>query len=286
MDVVYVVGPQKRTDELRYSLRSLAAHVPHDRVWIVGHKPRWVRGVEHIPRGQFSTKWLNSTANLRAACEHPDVADEFVYMNDDFFIMRPLEETPVLHRGPVADVAARTPLSRYRAGMMATARVLRSQGVEEPLSYEMHVPLVVDKAKMLNALNLPEARSIPVLHKRTLYGNLAGIGGEQAPDVKVQSASQEPPEDPLFLSTNSGAFTDGPVGQLIREAFPDPCRYEDGYTPTCDVQADTEPAALLVARPGARDSKPAWVDYAVAHGVDRVVAEQMTKPELQKIGDD
>ncbi|WP_435109396.1 hypothetical protein [Nocardiopsis synnemataformans] len=303
MDVVYVVGPQKRSDELRYSLRALAAHVPHDRVWIVGHMPRWVQGVRHIPRAQFSTKWANSTGNMRVACSHPEVSDSFIYMNDDFFTMRPLEEIPVLHRGPVADVAARTPHSRYREGMLATARALRALGVAEPLSYELHVPMVVDKARMLDALSRPQVRGIPVVHKRTLYGNLAQVGGEQAADVKVHSASQAAPsDDPLFISTNPGAFTDGPVGRLIREAFPTPCRYEDGYTPPPDPRPEdtpeeteqtpepdappTEPPpeAVPSRRPMARASRAAWVDYAVDQGHDREAAEALTKAQLQQIG--
>ncbi|WP_117198973.1 hypothetical protein [Nocardiopsis sp. TNDT3] len=304
MDVVYVVGPQKRSEELRYSLRALAAHVPHDRVWIVGHMPRWVQGVRHIPRAQFSTKWANSTANMRAACGHPEVSDEFIYMNDDFFTMRPVDQIPVLHRGPVADVAARTPHSRYRAGMLATARALHALGVAEPLSYELHVPMVVDKARMLDALSRPQVRGIPVVHKRTLYGNLAGIGGEQVADVKVHSASQAAPSgDPLFISTNPGAFTDGPVGRLIRAALPDPCRYEDDYEPLPDPgpeddQEETEqapepedappaespPEAAPPGRPMARASKAAWVDYAVDQGHDREAAEALTKAELQQIG--
>jgi len=294
MDVVYVVGPQKRSDELRFSLRALAAHVPHDRVWIVGHMPRWARGVEHIPRAQFSTKYQNSTANLRAACEHSKVSDEFVYMNDDFFTMRPVDQIPVLHRGPVAEVAARTPDGKYKRGALATARALRALGVAEPLSYELHIPMVIDKAKMLDALGRPQVRGIPVVHKRTLYGNLAGIDGEQAADVKVHSASQTAPgDDPLFISTNSGAFTDGPVGRLIREAFPDPCRYEDGYTPPSDPEPEDDqeetapgppPEAAPPSRPMVRASRAAWVDYAVDQGLDREAAEALTKAELQQIG--
>ena len=47
MDAVYYVRPGDRNDELRYSLRSLA-NLPHDRVWIVGHTPPWVTGIESI----------------------------------------------------------------------------------------------------------------------------------------------------------------------------------------------------------------------------------------------
>src|SRR5690606_40327004 len=56
--------------------------------------------------------------------------------------------------------------------------------------------LVVDKARMLEVLNLPQARRIPVLHKRTLYGNLTGVGGEQWQDVKIASRTGDLPPGP------------------------------------------------------------------------------------------
>lgn len=281
LDAVYVVGPQKRSEELRYSLRSLAAHIPHRRVWIVGHKPRWVRNVHHIPRAQFSSKWTNSTENLRAACSHPDVSDRFIYMNDDFFALAPVPGIPVAHRGPVAEVIARTPMGRYRAGAAATMRLLQTLGIKEPLSYELHIPMVVDKARMLEVLNLPQARRIPVLHKRTLYGNLTGVGGEQWQDVKIASRTGDLPPGP-WVSTTPESFTNGLVGRRIRAALPDVCRYEDSWQPAeepVDVQEDAPPA-----RPAARDPKAVWVDWAVRHGVDRDAAEAMTKAELQQIG--
>jgi hypothetical protein len=48
-DVVYVVRPGNRNEELRYSLRSIAAHLPHRRVWLAGFCPSWVRNISFIP---------------------------------------------------------------------------------------------------------------------------------------------------------------------------------------------------------------------------------------------
>ena len=225
-DVVYVVRRGHTNEELRHSLRSLA-NLPHRRVWIAGFIPRWVRGVGRIPVAQKRSKYLNSTANLRAALEHPQIADEFLLFNDDFFVMRPLTEMPILHRGPiqpVIDLYRRIDNGPYVRGMEQTRDLLVELGHPDPLSYELHVPLPVRREAMLEALDL--GRRIQVLHKRTLYGNLARLGGTRSPDVKVASAGAVGYQDWPFISTLDWVFDQEPVGSFIRDRFPEPSPYE------------------------------------------------------------
>ena len=51
MDIVYVVGENERNESLKYSLRSLK-NIPHDDVYIIGHKPAWVKNVKYVNRIQ------------------------------------------------------------------------------------------------------------------------------------------------------------------------------------------------------------------------------------------
>lgn len=298
--VVYVVGPGDRNEELRFSLRSLAAHLPHTRVWIAGHRPAWVSDdVGHIPVAQSLTRFQNSTANMRAACEHPEVggeAGEFVYFNDDFFVMAPLENgVPLLHRGPLPEVIGATRSSLYRRGAQSTLHLMRRLGMEDDgplLSYELHAPLVVHKASMLKALDL--GRGLPVLHKRTLYGNLIRLGGDQVEDVKVKTLTDPGPAG-VFVSTTDATFAHGKVGERIRAAFPDPCRYERGHTPPADEPKQPAPVAAVEeaepahtppeepaeagpVRPSPRAPKADWVAYADAQ--DPGDHSEMTKAEL------
>lgn len=39
MDLVYIVKNSEVNEDLRYSLRSVAKFVPHNKIWIVGYKP-------------------------------------------------------------------------------------------------------------------------------------------------------------------------------------------------------------------------------------------------------
>ncbi|MFM9590706.1 hypothetical protein ACKI16_29390 [Streptomyces scabiei] len=216
--------------QLRYALRSWVAHLPHRRVWAVGHRPAWLTdGIGHIPTAQAGTKWGNTTLAIRAACLHPEVSDPFLWCNDDFFVMQPLPGgMPVLHRGLAADVedACRGRVSSaYLGGMRETRAALEGMGYPMPVSYELHAPLPVGKVGMLGALaRVPAADG---MHKRTAYGVLAEIGGEQMDDVKISHRGPRGygPGD-VFLSTTADSFTHGRVGEFIRAAFPLPSSYE------------------------------------------------------------
>ncbi|MFI7020969.1 hypothetical protein [Streptomyces sp. NPDC050164] len=108
----------------------------------------------HIPTRQTGTKYQNTTVAMRAACEHPEISETFLFANDDMFVMERLDAMPVLHRGPVREVeaycAART-CGQYLRGMRETRDLLVDHGFPDPLSYELHVALPVAKAGMLKA---------------------------------------------------------------------------------------------------------------------------------------
>lgn len=228
-DVVYIVGPNTAGGELRHSLRSLE-NVEHGDVWIVGELPAWARNVNHIPTRQTESRFRNSTANLRAACEHPDVPQLFTFWNDDFYALRPTH-VPNWHRGEVTDVRRVNPnrirrQARHADGLAATAWLLRRWGHDKILNYELHVPLVVNAELMLEALDAAAPANIEALHKRTLYGNLVELGGRKHDDVKIADHRRTFPTGAHWGSTHDGSFSRGRVGQQLREMFPTPCRYE------------------------------------------------------------
>lgn len=229
-DIVVPVREGAVNQQFRYALRSWAANLPHRRVWVVGYRHMWLTDeARHIPTAQTGTKWGNTTLAMRAACEHPGVSDRFVWCNDDFFVMQPLADgMPVLHRGLAVDVeqqVAGRVSAAYLHGMRETRAALEGLGHPVPLSYELHVPLPVDKAGMLRALD--EAPVMDGIQKRTVYGVLNNIGGEQIGDVKItHRAPRGYSADDVFLSTLTDSFNNGHVGQLIRSRFPMSCRYE------------------------------------------------------------
>ena len=229
-----------RNEELRYSLRSLAANVPHDRVWVVGYKPAWLTGVQHLRVKQGNQKHDNTWAIMRAFANHPGIADELLLMNDDFFVMHPVGAVPVMHRGLLPAW-----LERYGAKggswaaekMLATREVLAAVGRDPAtlLSYELHVPLPVDRRWLAEVIAVADqmraaGRVAGPLCKRTLYGNYAGLGGLRAEDCKIANEDLRP--DPLrtYLSTSDGSFRYWKVGRYIRSQLTIPSPYESAHT--------------------------------------------------------
>lgn len=228
-DLVVPVRVAAVNEQLRYALRSWAAHLPHRHVWVVGHRPAWLSDeVRHISTKQGGAGYVNTTTAMRAACDEHEVSDPFLWLNDDIYTMHPLPGgMPVLHRGLMRDlVAARTGhRGPYADGLRDTYGWLTGLGYE-PLSYDLHVPLPVAKACMLEVLDRGRGHDA---HKRTVYGTLAQLGGERIQDVKITHRGPRGfgPEN-RFLSTMPDSFANGFVGRHIRAAFPQACRYERG----------------------------------------------------------
>ena len=190
-------------------------------------RPSWVRNVGYIAVDQAGTKYHNSTANVLAACDHDDISDPFLLFNDDFFVVAPVDTVPVLHNGPMQPAPRHLDgLSTWQQGRALTYRMLRQWGFDEPLSYDLHVPLPIHKAAMVEAVRRADRYQIPALHKRTVYGNVAGLGGVFADDVKVHDTGRTFPPGARFVSTNPTSWRVGLVGEVLRGVFEEPGPYE------------------------------------------------------------
>jgi len=105
---------------------------------------------------------------------------------------------------------------------------MRRLGIEQPLSYHLHVPMPMNRSSRLKIktvadINLPHNKG---LQWRTLYGNYFAVGGEHIDDVKHRWREDIPGVVDKFLSTNDKTFNNSSTGALIRRTFAEPCRYE------------------------------------------------------------
>lgn len=230
-DILYPVRDGEANEELRYSLRSLAMNFPqHGRVWFVGYKPAWVQNVEYVRCGN-SAQWprANLWHNLALACNHPDMPDEFIIMNDDIYFIGPHPDPiPILYRGPLS--AQVTSVHRkagtrgwWQESLQATMTALNDVGIRDPISYELHVPLPIVKAAMADTL----ARFADVTPQnppqwRTLYGNTYQIGGVRGEDGKMLRPG---PLARPYMSTEDLAFRHF-RRRFQQYVFPDPSPYE------------------------------------------------------------
>lgn len=213
MDVLYRLRPDPRNEALRYSLRSLA-NIDHGEVFVVGYCPPWLRNVTYLEGGHARQVYdLTYQHVVSAAKALP--GRRLLLIDDDMFILRPVQTMPVLHAGSLRG-HAKMKLGAYGRSMERTAAWLEAQGMA-PWSYELHVPLVIDTD--IAAGLLPDVSGVQV---RSMYGNLAALGGDQTDDVKLRTAAPLPPGD--FVSTTRATWRQHRAEFEAR--WPEPSRYE------------------------------------------------------------
>ena len=227
-DVVYPVKLRGHDRELRYSLRSLK-NIPHGNVYIVGECPKWVKNVIHIDVRQRRalTRFENSARNLLAACRDPRISDEFIWMNDDFYITRPIKKIPALHRGTLEEVIS----TEYEGKNSQYVRIMRhandylKKAGKPTYCYELHAPMMIRKQGYLDIYKLFRDRhQVPHGADRSLYGNFEAIGGTKVKDVKVYKPDGDIPDGP-FVSSGPGAL-EGSFLEWLRGTFPERSDYE------------------------------------------------------------
>lgn len=223
MDIICPVRPGDDNEELRYAVRSWETNLTFDRIWIVGHKPNWLTDVHYIP-GNDAEYHANVYRNIRLACAHPDVADDILVMNDDFFITETVQPE-TLYRSTLTEHLQLRRVQRggwWKRSLETTQVCLQAHNIPDPISYELHVPFPCNKTLMAETLHrFQHVTPDNPPQWRTLYGNLHNLGGKQHADVKAYSAGQlhKP-----YHSTEDRSFA-GFAGQLAR-LFPSPSRYE------------------------------------------------------------
>lgn len=220
MDLVYICRDGDN-EELRYSIRSAIANLPHDNIWVFGGKPDWYKG-NHVRLKQNGFKYDNARANLAAITRHYDVSDNFVLMNDDFYAVRPVKNIEPMHRGLMQKHLDMIEVNLgYKELVQETFDTLTRIGIEQPLSYELHVPMVMNKNKLAKVLRMPGLW-------RSLYGNIYGIGGEEYLDVKVHNTIDIDSlmKNPLpYISSHENTFQ-GILDGYFNTAFPNPSKHE------------------------------------------------------------
>jgi hypothetical protein len=145
---VYKHSRDKKADELRLSIRSVLESFPNARITIAGDCPEWYNG-HHIPtefvlKPQYA-EYHDTLNKLRAILDSPDVEEEFVWMMDDIYFVRPvtLDDLKV----PRIDFNMVLPDTGWRRLKLRTQEYLVSHGYSSD-DYATHLPHVVTKTNL------------------------------------------------------------------------------------------------------------------------------------------
>jgi hypothetical protein len=216
-------------EELRYSIRSVLQNTPAEKIWVIGGKPNWYTG-NFIEVLDGNNKFENIKKCMSAIANSEEISDDFVSMHDDFFIIKKIKSMPVYHGGflqtKVDEYIKINPRSYYANLLNKTLIYLQKMGYENPINYEIHVPMIMNKNNLSVALKKPYL-------ERSMYGNIFNVGGTKRNDVKVYEQEQLSRRsydylnnDSEFVSSNDASFNKL-YKDLLKDLFPNPSKYEN-----------------------------------------------------------
>lgn len=224
LDIVYFVKDGAHNEELRYSLRSVDANMPHKRVWIFGGCPINIVPDVRVRVDQTGrTKWDKVRNMYKMVCENKEITDDFIMFNDDFFIMKPTYYIDPMYRCSLEEhirvLEQRNPTEYSRLLRKCLARL-----GQRALSFELHVPFIFNKKELMKILH-----DYPDVHcTRTIYGNISDSKSMKHSDVKIFSS--KPPFDyknSQFLSTDDSVVNiNNDVWRWLQKQFINKSRFE------------------------------------------------------------
>ena len=185
--------------------------------------------------------------NYEAACNHPEISENFILMNDDFFAIRQIVDWETdLNKclGTISDKAKEYRLkksaSRWQNGFIYAEQLLKDLNCKNQYNYETHLPIIINKSDFKKMLNMPIIqrfmRTDKVFHKRSIYKNLfyniVNSEPKKIIDVKLELQKDL---DSIPLTENWVSVYDYVVdnvrrypqlNKVLRTLFVEKCRFE------------------------------------------------------------
>lgn len=210
MNFVYICKDGDN-EELKYSIRSVIKNCSVNDIWVVGGKPDWYTG-NYISVNQRYSKYKNAYNNFKTICNTSEIPDDFILMNDDFFIVKPINKISSYYSGTLEEKinSYETVLGRssYINRLKITQDKLMQMGFAKPLNYEIHVPMQMSKNNFDSILRMNHN-----FLYRSIYGNTFNNDSLEMRDVKVyqsenfsQLSYDYKSNKYPFLSTEHGSF--------------------------------------------------------------------------------
>jgi hypothetical protein len=227
ISVVYVLGTGSRLKnfEIRMSLRSVEKYLTGVKdVWIVGKLPDFLTNVNHIPLEDthLVPDW-NIMEKIKKACEHPDITEEFLFMNDDHFLLKPFEAAtfPFYHRNGLDEYVKRRGLDSYGRRSNNTLQRLKALGL--PIKhFDVHTPILYKKELFLeHVANADWKDKKDGFIIKSLYANSLNIEGVDYKDNKI---NRPPTVGDSIFSTMPHMRAN--VTRFLQEHFPEMSKYE------------------------------------------------------------
>lgn len=243
MDLVYVLGSGSRwnDNEIRFSLRSVEKNLLGiGNVYVIGENPGFFsQNVIHIyhddPLGSMNADG-NMALKILRACEEKKLSNDFLFMNDDFIVNRPIVVSDILwlHKEDMDNRPEKYWNNRlYRNRLRRTYEILKEKGLPT-IQYDYHAPMLMNKHEFPKVMQHFDFREDIGYTFRSLYGNCMKLPAIPVTGKKVTIYRQynleqlaEITNEILFIGFNDRGLSDALKFWLI-ENFPHRSKYETG----------------------------------------------------------
>lgn len=211
MDVVYVLGNGSiaNNEELRYSIRSIYKNMIDLRnIYIIGEKVDFLKDVIFVECKDTEERgWKNVYKKTLLACNIPELSEEFLFMNDDFFVLEPFD-------------GSCWPYYSLRGA---------DGGNCGSKSFQVHCPIKYNK-EYFKALPI-DLNTKGNISIRSFYGNFCRVPaipvtdsiirtGDDFPEYDVQTIGRD------FFSISDSDMLNEKFVQWLKEQYKNPSKYE------------------------------------------------------------
>lgn len=243
MDILYTLGKGSawQDNELRYSLRSIEKYGKNvGRIYIVGD---WCPGFINRDKVTFikceqphKDKFKNILYSIVYACEHSDIAEEFLLSSDDHFYMQPTDFDDYPYWLKSDDLPSSDCISGYKRCLWETRCLLQNHGYGTA-NYAQHC-------------NTHFVKSVLLKHKDIVEESYKLYKGVEATCLMLNILMKERPFQPTYredikvrepnvnlkdvlkgrdcFSISDKAIS--AIAPILKEEFPDICEYEVSFT--------------------------------------------------------
>jgi hypothetical protein len=113
--------------------------------------------------------------------------------------------------------------SKYIRLLELTLKQLKENGINNPIDYDIHIPMTINKTMLKDAINL-------AFFPRSAYGNLAKLEATKITDVKIYNSGEKINWDKIinndFVSTEDNSFI-SLKNNILHKMFNKPSKLEN-----------------------------------------------------------
>lgn len=256
LDIVYIFCHSQNEDqELLYSLRSVALHLPYIRkVWIFGDRPEFLTDdlavAQHIPHeytariGRYKLPLRNNLLMTFLASLIPELAFDFMWFADDYVILTHLSQEELTKVRVLEDLSKvkNRGGGLWKQSLWRTYELLNRLGYSG-LNFSGHVPLPYTKKRVFDAFCdlqdfVTEDRFFGLLCHTSIFNH--ALRHESLPLVSIVAEDQyigfhdtmasfdeigKKCSGKTFMNFDDKAFNDG-MKKYLAERFPQKSKFE------------------------------------------------------------